>query len=691
MTNISESFVEPRDTYSAQNVIEDFYRQLPSDKRFKGQEIQTFQPNAALPASLTEQKHLTFTIPANTSGGCYQIQTLRAEVKLKLCQPNGTVIGPMKNVSVTNNVLNSLFDAVEIKINGQPINSSSEGHAFKSYLGRYISFSEPVKDANLDAEGFDMDVVNAFDNMSIGGQNGAFSTRADYFKVKNAPGQTPLKIFTNDEITFIGVIDHDMASLHTGLPPGTSIEFLFKQTPHRFRVLTDEPSGNFVLSLRSMELQIPVKYLQDHLYSDLKLKMTKTNVNLHFKGVSVRTETINQSTKTFHLTNIFSGVSIPVRIVIGFVSEEAALGKYDLNPFNFRRVVSMDQASDSLETENNDGSSDSSEEEEEDEYEESFINDGDQSELESVSESESISVISDRELSEVKRINRIAGKKSGKSSVANRRSSRHSNLSTATAATSSCVHAPPTPTSDTPAVSATPSTSNVKGKKTAKLPSKSSVPERSPPGEEEEVQDTVTITKNEHKLFEFMKRQALHEQSRSIPRRDTYLLNKILKMEKKIKKLQKLVKINHCTGRIGNDTGMVPLKGSEAKANWIKSVVLQRSNVTIDPQIKEATYTDDKAAFVHTLYNLGYTRSQQTCSMKLQDFYGGSYIRCWDLSTSGDSNLPSVAATVLSGTYSVKVEFKKPLVDAVQMIMMTERPASLTLDKNGSTSVSYFG
>ena len=90
---------------------------------------------------------------------------------------------------------------------------------------------------------------------------------------------------------------------------------------------------------------------------------------------------------------------------------------------------------------------------------------------------------------------------------------------------------------------------------------------------------------------------------------------------------------------------------------WIKEVQVIRNNVVIDSHVRDALIDQDVEGYFHTLKNLGYVRNVRSCSYKLQDYYGGSFFRVWDLGTSGDYNSSNQASTVISGTYGLKMCF----------------------------------
>ena len=88
--------------------------------------------------------------------------------------------------------------------------------------------------------------------------------------------------------------------------------------------------------------------------------------------------------------------------------------------------------------------------------------------------------------------------------------------------------------------------------------------------------------------------------------------------------------------------------------------------------------------------NLGYLRNTKSCSITPEDFNGGSYLRVWDLGTSGDCNMSEMAATVVAGTYDLTVNFAKLTTESYSIIVLTEKPAVITIESTGQTSTTLY-
>ena len=133
MTHVGDSFQQPANTFSAKNVIHDFYRTIPSDQRYRGNSELVLAPTAPLSQMAGDNTNIDFLIPGKSVNGVLMVQDMQLVIDVKLTNMDGSrITAGGAYASVTNNVLNSLFEAIEIKSNEQSINKqSASGHPYK--------------------------------------------------------------------------------------------------------------------------------------------------------------------------------------------------------------------------------------------------------------------------------------------------------------------------------------------------------------------------------------------------------------------------------------------------------------------------------------------------------------------------------------------------------------------------------
>ena len=63
-------------------------------------------------------------------------------------------------MSVTNNVLHSIFESVRLTINDMPISVSPNNYPYKAYIANALTYSSVVKGAQLACQGWYSDISN---------------------------------------------------------------------------------------------------------------------------------------------------------------------------------------------------------------------------------------------------------------------------------------------------------------------------------------------------------------------------------------------------------------------------------------------------------------------------------------------------------------------------------------------------
>lgn len=125
---------------------------------------------------------------------------------------------------------------------------------------------------------------------------------------------------------------------------------------------------------------------------------------------------------------------------------------------------------------------------------------------------------------------------------------------------------------------------------------------------------------------------------------------------------------------------------------YIRHISLMRNNAPMDNFVNGATLLDDKNAYVQLLNNMNYIRSgSEGGGIDYKEFIHGNYIRAWDLTTSGPGNTKNMQPTVVATNYSIDIQFTKPLEEPVKILIISEKPAIMTVAKSGATGVSYLG
>jgi len=90
--------------------------------------------------------------------------------------------------------------------------------------------------------------------------------------------------------------------------------------------------------------------------------------------------------------------------------------------------------------------------------------------------------------------------------------------------------------------------------------------------------------------------------------------------------------------------------------------------------------------------NMNFIRSgSEGGGVDYNEFMNGCYIRAWDLTTSGPGMMKNMEPTVVSTDYALRIKFNKNITVPVKVLVISEKPAVMTIGKTGATGVSYLG
>ena len=322
---------KPKNTYDAKDIVRDFHRALPSDRRYNSTTIEQILPTANVSQDPNRRNAIIFHIPGHTTGGVYMVQDMVLMVDLILQMNDQTKIPKDDFVSVSNNVVNSLFKDIFIEINKEQINKNTKpgSHPYKSYVSRLLTFDDEVKQTQEDM-GWASDTADQFDTMDKR-LNSGFEDRSKWFWDPQAPANKKDWNYTQKPVRFLSTIDHDLSSLATGIPPATTIQFTFQQTTDEFRVLSKSAESKYNLEIQDIRMLLPVRILAKNLWEDLQLSMKKNPIQLNIRVMDVEEYTCHAGVISFTERDIFK--QIPTKVIIGIVRYDAYTGKENLNPY----------------------------------------------------------------------------------------------------------------------------------------------------------------------------------------------------------------------------------------------------------------------------------------------------------------------------------------------------------------------
>jgi hypothetical protein len=261
------------------------------------------------------------------------------EVNCVITKSDGNL--PLKGtkVSTVNNLLHSMFESVRLTINDLPITSSPSCYGFKAYISDVLTYSTQVKSAQLASQGFYPDLSEHMDPVD---DKSGFTDRMCLFRKK----YDETADYKSDGTTLFGRLMHDLVSCQTGLPPNTKVKFELDGADDSFVILSKkEDNEKYKLKILNIALHVPVAQLSSSVFAQISSIMTNKSeprpIGIHYRRVEVRPFSLPRNKLEYNSDGLFSDSDSPCRIVVCFVLTESKVGKYHLNPFDFRRSWSV--------------------------------------------------------------------------------------------------------------------------------------------------------------------------------------------------------------------------------------------------------------------------------------------------------------------------------------------------------------
>ena len=271
-------------------------------------------------STISEHAPLTFEIPGSEADFTDLSNTfLKLRLKVTTAAGEDVTDANAPALSLSNNVLNTLFSQVDVTLNDTLVSQSSNLHGYRAYVENLLSYTSLAKKSFLKVEGFCPDTAGHFDNPA---QNGGHAERRKW-------------ITDGKELELLGRIHSDLFHTDLLIPNGVTIKLTLTPAKTTF-VLTshDAQPPDFALQITHASLEVRKVKLAPKEQLRIEQALVKTGLQLPLTHSTVKSFAIPSGVSQFDIENLVSG-QIPSRILLGLVSDEALNGTLSKNPFKF--------------------------------------------------------------------------------------------------------------------------------------------------------------------------------------------------------------------------------------------------------------------------------------------------------------------------------------------------------------------
>ena len=304
----------------------DLFENVELETGVKKIHTQTFRPIS----STNSQGPFIFEIPADpekfTDGESILLQG-RMRIRKRVANVLGNLPAGEK-VSTVNNIFNSLWSSINIRLNETEITDpSSRWYAFKSYFENHLSYSTPTKENILAFKGYIKDTPEKYDDV---GSNLSTSANDGYLKRQ--------KLFEESKWVYFCINIHaDITTLRKFIPPNVKIMLELRRNSDEFCLLSHQTIDNFKIELDEMRIRVNRIESSTAVTNYYANEIKKGKVpRLSIDRSLLKTYTVSQGRLDLSEYNIISGRQLPDQIIIGVLEEGAHSGNIKKNPFHFQ-------------------------------------------------------------------------------------------------------------------------------------------------------------------------------------------------------------------------------------------------------------------------------------------------------------------------------------------------------------------
>jgi hypothetical protein len=265
-----------------------------------------------------------YIIPSDT------LLYIKLRVNLTKTDKSEIVSNDWNSVSVVNNLLNSLWQQIDVSIGDTQATTSLQTSAWKSYFENLIGFSDDSKKSYMSGLGWFTDEISDTPHKPN-------SLRSIYIKHITPDGLNAAEDKEQGKgriLDLYGKINFDLAFQGRAILGGTKIRFKLVPNPTEFYLMCSDE--NIVPKVEFIEIALNIvrAKLNPEIVSAHDKALQITPARYPFTRSDVRTTTITDGTLNITLENVING-QLPRRCFIAFVSNEAFNGSLKKNPFCF--------------------------------------------------------------------------------------------------------------------------------------------------------------------------------------------------------------------------------------------------------------------------------------------------------------------------------------------------------------------
>jgi len=246
-------------------------------------------------------------------------------VKAKIQRANGNDVANDDQIGPVNNFIHSLFSEVEVSLNGTLISASTGTYPYRAYIENLLNYGTEAKESQLTSELFYKDTAGKMDcanpGAAVANQNKGLRKRAEFTG-------------GNVVVDMIGKIHSDIFYIDRYMMNEVNIKLKLSRSKDEFSLMWTGDNA-FRVFIVSASLFVRKVKLSPSVFLAHAKTLENGMAKYPIKRVICKAFTVPAGYRDVTSERLFSG-TLPTRVIIGCVDNDAFNGNKAKNPFNFK-------------------------------------------------------------------------------------------------------------------------------------------------------------------------------------------------------------------------------------------------------------------------------------------------------------------------------------------------------------------
>lgn len=262
---------------------------------------------------------------------CFQylrMRIMKSDRTSAVPQPDGNnAPGDGHKAAPINYPSNTIFQDIQLFLNGQLVESSNNLYPYKSYMQTFLSFGEETKKNQLAVSGYYEDTGNIDDN------GARTSMHSDDCGNSGLHRRFEMSKYSTPFST-LGPLHLDFCTQNRYVQNRTRVKIRLTRADDKFGIISNADNGDFSYVIQQAYLMVRMVRPRESLRLAVEQALDTNLAKYPLKRCEMRFFTFPGNSNTMSEPNLYQG-HLPTRLALGLVDTQALDGHWQKSPFNF--------------------------------------------------------------------------------------------------------------------------------------------------------------------------------------------------------------------------------------------------------------------------------------------------------------------------------------------------------------------